>query len=309
VKRLVPHLEYRWVHVEGAMLKTLATFGLVTFWVGIAHTLRFQFDAIVVAGFLSLQAVTMFSLGSKLVSYVMMVVQSLAQVFTPMSSEFDAAGNRQQLRRVLLLGNRYSSLVMFPLAALMLVLGKTLLRVWVGAAYLPSYPVLVILIVPMAMYLAQAASTKVLYGMAKHQMMAKVLLAEGVANLILSIVLLKWYGIYGVALGTAIPMAITSLFFFPQHLCRLLNLRLSEFLRDSFLHPIMMALPLAATFWLADRWLSPTAWPGLIGVLSLGGLVYGLELVVYLIIVERPENMTSSEWTGSLLLRLQNRNQ
>jgi hypothetical protein len=66
---------------------------------------------------------------------------------------------------------------------------------------------------------------------------------------------------------------------------------------------------LAATFWLGNLWLAPTSWLGFMRVVSLGGLVYGLELVVYLLIAERPDNMTSSEWTVSLLLRLQNRNQ
>lgn len=302
VKRVVPQLEYRWAHVENAMLKTLATFGLVTFWIGIAQTLRFQFDAIVIAGFLSLQAVTMFSVSSKIVSYVTMVVQSLAQVFTPMSSEFDAAGDKKQLCRVLLLGNRYSALVMFPLAALMLVLGKSFLRVWVGEAYVASYSVLVILILPTTLYLAQAASTKVLYGMARHKMLAVVLFIEGVANLILSILLLRWFGIDGVAMGTAIPLAATSLFFLPRHLCRLLDLRLRDFLRECYFYPLLLVAPVSLAWWLADRWIAPHTWGGLLVVGSIGGVVYALSLLLYFVVKEPPAHLGSNPaaWIGAL---------
>ena len=64
-----------------------------------------------------------------------------------------------------------------------------------GARYVPhSYPVLVVLIIPFALMLMQSASRRVLFGIGKHQSLAKVTLPEGIANLILSIALVPALG-------------------------------------------------------------------------------------------------------------------
>jgi O-antigen/teichoic acid export membrane protein len=105
---------------------------------------------------------------------------------------------------------------------------------WVGAKYVTqSYPVLVVLAVPMMFTLAQGASTRILYGMAKHRPLALVTLMESLANLVLSIVLIRPFGIVGDAFGTAIPLMLTSLFFMPRHMCRLMGVRLGTYLREA----------------------------------------------------------------------------
>ena len=66
-----------------------------------------------------------------------------------------------------------------------------------------SYPVLLVLVIPSTLMLAQSASSRVLFGMAKHKTLAIVTLLEGGANLFLSIFLVRQFGILGDAFGTA----------------------------------------------------------------------------------------------------------
>ena len=68
------------------------------------------------------------------------------------------------------------------------------------------------------MLLSQAASTRVLFGLGKHQTVAKITMIEGIANLILSIALVHPLGIVGDALGTAIPLSFTCIAFLPRHM-------------------------------------------------------------------------------------------
>jgi O-antigen/teichoic acid export membrane protein len=286
VFRLCPGLHLRPSLARVSTLRTLAGFGLVTFWISIAQVLRFQFDSLVIAAFLSLQAVTLFSVSSKLVSYVTEVVQAMAQIFTPMSSALDATGDRNGLRRVLLVSNRYSAFLILPMAAVLLFTGASILRVWVGPSYTVSYSVLVTLTIPTALYLAQAGSPKVLYGMAEHRMLAVVLGAEGVANLVLSSLLAPRFGIDGVAVGTAVPLAATSLFFLPGHLCKLLDIRLRDFLFESYFYPVLCSLPLCLTLWGLNRWVQPDTWATLLATLAAGGVVYGIAFLLYFYFVE-----------------------
>jgi hypothetical protein len=77
---------------------------------------------------------------------------------------------------------------------------------------------------------------------------------ESVANLILSIVLIRPFGIIGDALGTAIPLVCTAFFFLPRHMCRLMNVRIGTYLREAYTLPVALTLPLAATLLLVRKW-------------------------------------------------------
>jgi O-antigen/teichoic acid export membrane protein len=285
--RLAPSLRIRLRDASLATLKTLGGYGLVIFWISVAQSLRFQFDAMVIGWMISAEAITYFSFGSRLSVYSLDVVQMMAQILTPMASAADATGEQDRQKRIFLMGNRYSAFVALPLGAMFLLVGGTIIRVWVGAKYEPvGYAVLAILTVPTTIYLMQAGSPKVLFGMAKHKTLAVVLMVEAIANLALSIALAPHFGVLGVAWGTAIPLAATNIFFLPLHLCRLLHVRLRDFLTESYLYPVLAVLPAAAALWAADRWVHASHWLGLLGTLALGGVTYAAALGLYLYFVE-----------------------
>ncbi len=272
--------------VDRSTFRMIISYGAVTFVIGVAEGLRFQSDAAVIGIFLSSAAITYFSVGSKLVDYITQVVQSMAQIFVPMSSHFDAVGEPERLGKILILGNRACALLAFPMCAGLILLGKPIIEAWVGAQYLSSYSILLLLIVPKTLYLAQATSTKILFGMGRHRPLAVVLLLEGSANLILSIALIRPYGINGVAVGTAIPLACTSLIFLPLHLCRLLNLPLTSFLKQAYLTPLALCTPMVAVLIFLRYVFVPHSLVQLLIQVALAGLVYGIGLLWFFVTKE-----------------------
>ncbi len=275
-------------YVDRESFRKMVSYGSITFVATIASQLRFYSDATVIGIFIGAAAITYFSIGSKLVSYSANITQSMAQIFTPMSSEFNATGDMERLRRILVMGNRACALIVFPLCATLIILGKSVIEVWVGAKYVPiAYTVLVLLIVSDSLQMAQSASPKILYGMARHRTMAFVWLAEGVANLILSIVLLRRYGVIGVAIGTAIPQICTNLFFLPQHLCGVLGMRLGTFVRQTYLAPALLSLPLIAALLGMRHFFVAHSYLELGAQVAVGGVVYGVGLLWFLLTKEQ----------------------
>jgi O-antigen/teichoic acid export membrane protein len=254
VLRILP-LRFGWKYVDRSAFREIANYSAISFIVMIAYKLRFKTDEIVIGTFLSVTAITYFSIGDRLLDYTSEVVSSLAQIFVPMSGQSDAKGDMHQLRRILVAGNRACALVVFPITAILLILGKSVIEAWVGARYVAaSYPVLVVLLIPVTFSLAQAASSRILYGMARHRPFAWVTLMESIANLILSIVLIGPFGIVGDAAGTAIPLTCTTLFFMPRHLCRLLKVPIRRFLAEAYTLPLLLCVPQVATLLLLRRW-------------------------------------------------------
>jgi O-antigen/teichoic acid export membrane protein len=185
-------------YINRQTFREVVSYGSGIFLISLATKLRFKTDALIIGTFLSSAAIAYFAIGSRLVDYANDLVSSLAQIFVPMASQSQAQGNVGQLRKMFVAGNRGCALIIFPITAIFLILGKSLIEVWVGAKYIAaSYPVLVVLIIPSTLMLAQATSGRMLYGMAKHRTWAWVVLMEGTANVILSIALVQRYGIVG----------------------------------------------------------------------------------------------------------------
>jgi len=286
VYRLLP-LRLGIKYVDRKALRSMVNYGSVTFMIIVAGKLRFQSDAMVIGIFMSAAAITYFSIGSKLVDYATGFTDGVADLFLPMSSHFDARGEVDQLRKVLIIGNRACALTMFPICAALIVLGKPLIAVWVGPKYVSSYGILVLLLIPRTVYRAQGASTRILFGMNRHRTLAIVTLVEGVANLVLSIALIRPWGIVGDAVGTAIPLLCTSLFFLPRHLCRLLDVPVITFLRQAYLLPLVLCAPMVATLLLLQRVFYAHTYLQLLVQMLAGGVVYSTG-VLWLFVTTEP---------------------
>jgi O-antigen/teichoic acid export membrane protein len=281
-------VKYALRYVDRESFRKMLSYGSISFVATVASQLRFYSDATVIGIFIGSAAITYFSIGSKLVSYSSNVTQSMAQIFTPMSSQFNATGDTERLRRILVMGNRACALIVFPVTAILIILGKSVIEVWVGSKYVSiAYTVLVLLIVSDSTQMAQSASGKILYGMAQHRTLAFVWLGEGVLNLVLSIVLLRRYGVIGVAIGTAIPQLCTNLFFLPGHLCQVLGMRLRTFVRQTYLAPALLSMPLVGTLLLMRHFFVPHTYLELGLQFAAGGLVYGAGLLWFLVTKEQ----------------------
>ena len=107
-------------------------------------------------------------------------------------------------------------------------------------------PVIQILAVAVTLRVANATGTTVLKGAGSVRSLAMVNLATGVANLILSALLIKPYGLVGVAIGTLIPIAVSSIVIIFPRACRRVGLPLSVAVRRSVLPTIWPAVVVGA---------------------------------------------------------------
>jgi Polysaccharide biosynthesis C-terminal domain len=93
-----------------------------------------------------------------------------------------------------------------------------------------------------------------LYGISRHNVIAWIRVGEAVANLTLSIVLAKWLGLIGVALGTAISHLIVVLIVVPRVVCPMVGLSSARYLWQTYFRPIAASAPfIAATTWVAMK--------------------------------------------------------
>jgi O-antigen/teichoic acid export membrane protein len=286
VFRALP-LRIHWKHVDRKSFRLLVNYSLPVLVFSLGSQLFFASDEAITGMFISAASVAYFAVGARIVRYSTSFADAVGSLFGPLSSHYDATENLGGQRKILIDGSRACALTTFPLMVLFLILGKPIIQVWVGARYLSSYPILAVLIVATGLTRSEETLRYILQGMARHRPLAWLRIAEGSVNIVLSVLLLHWFGILGVALGTAIPMTLSALFYYPPHLCRILKTPLSTFVTRAFLPPLAFCVPLGAVlFALKDLFPKPS-----VATLAIqaggGGLVYG-ALVLWFVFTRDP---------------------
>ncbi|MGH9450306.1 MAG: lipopolysaccharide biosynthesis protein [Terriglobia bacterium] len=246
----------RWVR-----LRELGHFSVYVFLSSIGDQLRFYTDSIVIARFLTVALTTPFDVVTRLIGYYRLAFYPVTGPLTTSMSSLDGQGRHHELRRLFLRSSKFTFLLGLVGGALLLLHGKAVLRLWVGKSFESSYVLLVILIVGYIVTLGQLPSQTILYAQARHRAMAIWTLGEGVGNLVLSVylathhALMQWivgpglsaayYGLAGVALGTAIPMIVVRSSLQPWYVLRVTKIPAAEYIKDVVGRPLLACLPFA----------------------------------------------------------------
>jgi O-antigen/teichoic acid export membrane protein len=276
VFRYLPRLRLSPRLVDRPTLRTLRGYSFDALMAMLAGRVSFQTDALVINAFLLPQSITLFAVAARLTEYAKDALRVATAVLTPAISALEAKGDGAAIRRVFLDSTRYVLWLILPVQLGLLLLGRSFLALWLGPEYaVHSYPTLVILSVPLSLALSQSVSVRILYGTGRLRRYALGTLAEAGANLLLSVLLVRPFGIEGVALGTAIPNVIFN-GVVGVCVCRSLGVGLGEYLRRSFLAPCVAALLPAAVWLAAAHWAEPDSWLSLVATGVVGVAVFAV---------------------------------
>ena len=115
-----------------------------------------------------------------------------------------------------------------------------------------SGTVLAILATSHLVALLNNAAGPIAFGVEKHKAVAKWAIAEAVANLSLSVVLARWVGIYGVAIGTLVPTLVIHLIMWPRYVSKLVGVTWLEVYQNVWGPVLVCAVPFAAASYGVD---------------------------------------------------------
>lgn len=255
--RIYPELKLSFRYPDKKVLQDFAGYG---FWVFLQHIFGqviYYTDNLVVGAFVSVEAVTYFSIGGSLIEYMRAIVASLTMTFMPLASKYEVSGEQDKLRSLLQQGTRVAILIAWPIQIALLFRGETFIRLWMGEQYgVISGHVLQILLLSQLFTVANSTSINIILGLAKHRRCAYWAAGEAALNFGLSVFLARRIGIYGVAIGTVIPNLFVHLFLWPHYICKIVGVPIKEHLLQSWLRPALAVVPFGLACLLTDRY-----WP------------------------------------------------
>jgi O-antigen/teichoic acid export membrane protein len=275
-KRLFPQMKFGWRFVKPHMVKELFGYSSWAFVIQIANQARFKTDSVVIANIVSARAVTHYAVGLRLVEYLVDLVYRATNMMTPVFTRYYFLNQHDEIREKLLLLTRLNTVLALFGGGMLVIVGRAFIERWMGPDFSSAYPVLVILMVGMSTELIGCYADNLFYAFSKHKWLAIINVIEGIANVALSVLLIRIWGVAGVAAGTAIPLMVMRLTVIPVLVTRMVGIKLSAYFMNMVPTAAFTLLYLAVYWFLSKPYLTPT-YPS---VLAVGLLAVPLYVMV-----------------------------
>lgn len=224
-----PRMEFSRKFISWPKGRELFSYSIWSFVIAIAHQLRNNVDNFVIAGFLSAASVPHYAIGQRLVDYAIQLLSQATNMLTPIFTGYHAQGNETELHKKLLFITRINLVLALIASSGMIIFGQTFISLWVGPDYAIAYWVMVTLLAGRMLSVINLTLTTTLYAANNHRILAKIEVIEVILNLLLSLALVQFYGIIGVALGTTIPQLVLRIFVLPVYACRAINMPVLDY--------------------------------------------------------------------------------
>lgn len=199
-----PWLRPRFSYLNLAEMRSLIQDGAPLFLIQIAAIVVFGTDNLVISHYLGAEQVTPYSVTFRLVAYTQIFPVLLFPSLWPAYAEADARGDYKWIRRTFMLSVLGILISMLGLLAVLVLFGKSIIRIWAGSAAVPSESLLIAMSVWTLINALTNLQSCLLGAVGRARLQGIVTIAAAVLNILLSIYLVQRIGSIGAVIGTIV---------------------------------------------------------------------------------------------------------
>jgi O-antigen/teichoic acid export membrane protein len=273
--RSLPGLRLSRRLVDRVTFRAVKGYSVDAFLAMLAGRITVQTGAIVIGAYLTAAAAAHYAVAARLVDMAKNLLRSATTTLTPAVSEREAAGDLDGVCRVMLSGTRWVLYLVLPIHLGLLFFGRPFLTRWIGGEEYADrcYPAVVILSATLTIGIAQSVASRILYGMGRLRLFARLALVEAALNLALCFALVSPFGIQGVAIAVAVPNVLFCLFAI-GYACFVLGVGFCRYLVTSWLGPLAASsVPMLMWWW---RTPAEASWLGIAVGIATGLVPYAV---------------------------------
>ena len=281
-------LRLRGAEKEGSGAAELIRYSATAMVTNAGNSLRQGMDPMIITHVSGLASLPPYMVGTRLLGVFSDIINAIfGGGLIAAFSQLYGRGDTEALNQRFLQAIRWST-VLATLGGCGLVLfGPAFILRWVGAGFMVSGDVMLILAPVTALSLCQYPVWSLFYSQNKQQWLAALTLGGGIFNLILSLLLASQWGWMGVVWATCVEMALAYGFGFPWLVARN-GVPVGRYFREIFV-PAAEILAASTLYWIAVRtWILP-AYDRLF-LLAMGYLAV-MAVVIWCLVFSAAERM------------------
>lgn len=211
IKNIDFTISYKYFDIT--ILKSMVLPSTHYFLISIAGIVVFNSDNLIISSFIGLSAVAIYSIGYKLVSIAQNFLFHIVDILLPNIASLYADNKYDE---ILDLHNKvlfYSIVLAVPGYTILYFFGTNIIEIWVGKEFTLEANILKVFVIFAFIHTWVHVSAIFVAAIGIHKETSYMAILEAVLNILLSLVLLKYYGLFGVALGTLLAHLLTNAWF------------------------------------------------------------------------------------------------
>ena len=208
------HVRFAFHGLKISLFKEMWVFTFFIFLNQIIDQINWSVDKFLLGRFAGTTAVAVYGVGGQINTLYLQFSSSVSNVFVPKVNRIVAETNdNTELTTLFTKVGRIQFIVLGLILTGFVFFGMPFVNLWAGEGYGASYAVALLLIIPVTVPLIQNLGIEIQRAKSMHKARAVVYLAIAIANVFISIPLIKFFGPEGAALGTAISLVAGNIIF------------------------------------------------------------------------------------------------
>jgi O-antigen/teichoic acid export membrane protein len=276
VFKQLPGLKISWRFLNRETLRECLGFSMFSLLDSLSERLIDATDTIIIGAVFGTKYIVPYYVAQRLTTFIVLPMRQIGAVVMPRGAQLEAGQHDSRVRTLVQKAAGFSLLLAGAFFIGAWFFGDSVLQAWIGRDFGESHMILLVLLGSQIIATPLDVLRRVLFGMGKVGVPSLLYFAEAVANLVLTLLLIPHFGLLGVALGTAIPVATIELFVLLPYALKQLEFQPSAFLRRVVtpqLLPLAALLGYSLVVWLNFQ--IDAAWLPVIAVSAGGGVVLG----------------------------------
>lgn len=202
-----------------------------------------------IVGMFDYKMTAYYAIAATLTNFIAQAQGAIFSALLPASAVLGARGDGQRLGVMLLSSTRYGMLILLAMALPLVVGGHWIIRFWAGADYAQHATlILQVLVIANVVRLCALPYSTLLLGTGQQNKVIVSPLAEGITNLVASVIGAYLFGAIGVAFGTLIGafVSVGLHLFYNMPRTALIAIDRMRLVKEGLLRPSLGALPFIA---------------------------------------------------------------
>lgn len=234
--------------------------------------LSYRIDTIVIGIFLPPINITYYNVAFKIYEVLNYGFSLISSTLVPVTSEIGAKMDTERLSKLFKKASKYMVMLMYPVLMFSFFYADKIILFWLGDSFAVSMILSRLLISSLFFMAIVFSGTVMMTGMNRVKVLVKYSGIASVINLIISVILVREIGVYGVVVGTLVGTFIIVAGYFYQ-MMREFNFSSLWFLNGVVLKPALLTIVLFGTFMVFQN----------MYISFLGVLIYFLTVFAFLV--------------------------
>ncbi|SDC58173.1 oligosaccharide flippase family protein [Halanaerobium congolense] len=188
--------------------------------------------------------IAIYSVSQKIVNYFRSIAIAFGSAFLPKLTNMSSGKKvNKEIISFFKRASKYQFVIVLLFLTNFIFLGKDFITLWVGKDFISAYKYSLIIMIPLSVSLFQTTGPNILQAINKHQKQSIVFLFNALLNIVLTIFLVKKYGVIGASIGTSFAMLLGNVIFMNIYYYKIFNLNMFYYLKEVCFKVFISILP------------------------------------------------------------------